>query len=523
MAEYYAMLSKAVAGLEAGGVEARRAVYDKARNALIGQLKAIDPPLPAAEISRHRLELEEAIRQVEREAVDRAPGAGAGRPAPPGPRTEAFRGAIAEAASRGAGEAPRYDSASTDGRPRSNGGQRAAGRGERPPPSAVPPAPPAYPAASAYTPPRTEREATAGPRLAPDYDWEPQEAPSPRHQEDAYAERRERAGATQRGRRRQGGAEIPDVVERRARPSRLPAILLLALIVVMAVGLAAFGWSQRAMLADVLGSFDFSSQQASAPPTTSAPASSTTATASNATNEVAATSNKNADRLPSGGSSQAMAPAGETAAPAGQSDVNVAPRVVTAAEPATQPAAQAGAAGAQKATLYEEPLNSGQAASGVIAIDATVTWRYVADSPDGAEVIANVVVPQRKMTVKLTFRRNTDPTLPASHLVEVVIDTPPDFPGKGIKSVPRLVLKASEAAAQGQPLIGATASITDGFFWIALSGVDADKAANLTALKNNDWLDLPLVYDTGQRAILTIAKGPPGTQAMDEALTAWAQ
>ena len=47
--------------------EARRAVYDKARNALIGQLKAVDPPLTTAEISRQRLELEEAIRKVERE------------------------------------------------------------------------------------------------------------------------------------------------------------------------------------------------------------------------------------------------------------------------------------------------------------------------------------------------------------------------------------------------------------------------------------------------------------------------
>src|SRR5215213_445755 len=69
MAEYYAVLKKAVAGLDSGSAEARRAVYDKARNALIGQLKAIDPPLPASEISRQRLELEEAIRRVERETA----------------------------------------------------------------------------------------------------------------------------------------------------------------------------------------------------------------------------------------------------------------------------------------------------------------------------------------------------------------------------------------------------------------------------------------------------------------------
>ena len=60
--------------------ETRRAVYDKARNALIGQLKAIVPPLPTSEISRQRLELEEAIRRAEREADQRCSGgAAAGR------------------------------------------------------------------------------------------------------------------------------------------------------------------------------------------------------------------------------------------------------------------------------------------------------------------------------------------------------------------------------------------------------------------------------------------------------------
>ena len=78
MAEYYAVLRRAVAGLGNNTAESRRAVYDKARNALIGQLKAIDPPLPTSEISRQRLELEEAIRKVERESAQ-AP------PAPPRP------------------------------------------------------------------------------------------------------------------------------------------------------------------------------------------------------------------------------------------------------------------------------------------------------------------------------------------------------------------------------------------------------------------------------------------------------
>src|ERR1035438_6132846 len=69
MAEYYTVLKKAVGKLETNKAEARRMVYGQMRNALIGELKAVDPPLSTAEIAGQRLELEEAIRKVERESV----------------------------------------------------------------------------------------------------------------------------------------------------------------------------------------------------------------------------------------------------------------------------------------------------------------------------------------------------------------------------------------------------------------------------------------------------------------------
>jgi hypothetical protein len=86
--------------------------------------------------------------------------------------------------------------------------------------------------------------------------------------------------------------------------------------------------------------------------------------------------------------------------------------------------------------------------------------------------------------------------------------------------VPRVVFKPSEDA-RGQPLIGASARVADGFFWIALSGVDSDVRLNLGLLRDRIWIDLPLVYESGQRAILTIEKGAPGERAFERALTAW--
>src|SRR6187200_1926330 len=72
MADYYPLVAKAVAGLEKNTGEGRRVLYERARSALVAQLRGMnDPPLTEAEITRERLALEEAIRKVEAEAARR--------------------------------------------------------------------------------------------------------------------------------------------------------------------------------------------------------------------------------------------------------------------------------------------------------------------------------------------------------------------------------------------------------------------------------------------------------------------
>ncbi len=73
MADYYELISKAVAGLDpAAPSESRRALYERAQAALLVELRAITPPFTEAEITRERLALEEAVRRVEDEALRRA-------------------------------------------------------------------------------------------------------------------------------------------------------------------------------------------------------------------------------------------------------------------------------------------------------------------------------------------------------------------------------------------------------------------------------------------------------------------
>jgi hypothetical protein len=560
MAEYYAVLSKAVAGLEASGPDARRTVYDKARNALIGQLKAIDPPLPTQEISRQRLELEEAIRRVERETSanpSSAPArpAGARTPQPPSQAEQAnppparqssspatarqspqdvFRRAIQEAEREA--QSPRVDRAPVAVRADASWANE---RAER-----VPPARPtqSYLPSQGYVeeePPQDE------PRLAPDYDyeWNPDArpeataAPVPRSPA-AYADEddRVRPGKAKRGRVIAAHSrDDHEEMEREARPSRLPAIILVVLILAMVGGLGALAWSQRTVISDLIASFD-SGSRTTAPAATAPAAPTATDTGKDTGRLLAGSDAAPTAAAPPNDDVRVVTPAptpdattgantGATATTTGTQTATVEPPAATTPDTSASNAATTSSGDdslvAQQATLYEEPLDSATAASGVVAITAAVTWSYEPKGIDGPEVVARINVPDRGLKIKLTLRRNTDQTLPASHVVEVVVDAPASFPGKGIKDVPRLVMKPGEDA-RGQPLIGASAKVADGFFWIALSGVDTDVTANLGLMKDREWIDLPLVYENGQRAILTFEKGNPGDRVFDKALTAWA-
>ena len=72
MADYHPLIARAVAGLEKNTGENRRALYERARVALVAQLRGVVPALEESEITRERLALEEAIRKVEAEAARQA-------------------------------------------------------------------------------------------------------------------------------------------------------------------------------------------------------------------------------------------------------------------------------------------------------------------------------------------------------------------------------------------------------------------------------------------------------------------
>jgi hypothetical protein len=177
---------------------------------------------------------------------------------------------------------------------------------------------------------------------------------------------------------------------------------------------------------------------------------------------------------------------------------------------------------AQPAVLYEEDPSdpNGKQYSG------TVTWQVdsTASGPSASEVAvkADLEIPQRQMSLVISFRRNTDQTVSATHVFELRFNAPSDPPHGEISKLQGLALKPAEKV-RGTLLAGQTIKVTPGNFLVTLSPLQADTQRNLKLLKEDSWFDIMFLYSNGNRAILAMAKGTAGERAFTQAFGVWGQ
>ncbi|MGE5369005.1 MAG: hypothetical protein ACM3PD_05320 [Chloroflexota bacterium] len=81
MADYYSLISRAISALPGQTPDARQGVYERARKALVNQLRSIQPPVADADIAAESRALEEAITRLELELA-KSNVRGAQSPAP---------------------------------------------------------------------------------------------------------------------------------------------------------------------------------------------------------------------------------------------------------------------------------------------------------------------------------------------------------------------------------------------------------------------------------------------------------
>ncbi|WP_426440225.1 hypothetical protein [Bradyrhizobium genosp. P] len=522
MADYYPLIARAIAGLDPNAPgESRRALYERARAALIQQLRSVQPPLSESEITRERLSLEEAVRKVESEAAQRAREASR----PGGARGgDAFRRANAarppesnptgSAPPRPRPTAPPAPSPPADTRPPRNLRADAPPVPPRPP---TPQAPDADPQTARDRPPVPRRGAEAPP---------PPAAPGVRGFRDITADADDlgRAAAQASRNARKTYANVPS-------PS--PEFDPLEP-----------GLENRGADPDAPYSYDESIEEAEryAPPPTQAPPRSRIGSADREPKKRVRTGTTFPFKsaivigivliLVGTGillRQQAVAfvsdlfkSAPSTEAPKDASAPATKPKI---ADRVGQPSSSGEpvAPVAQRVVLYDEDPSDPKGKQYV----GSVVWRTEQIKASGNQkpdiaVRADIDIPDRKFKMTMSFRRNTDTSLPASHTAELTFILPPDFANGGVGNVPGILMKSNEQA-RGTPLAGLAVKVTDGFFLVGLSNVDADRARNLQLLKERSWFDVPLVYTNQRRAIIAIEKGAPGERAFNEAFAAWGE
>lgn len=555
MADYYPLISRAIAGLDPSAPgESRRALYERARSALIAQLRSVQPPLTESEITRERLSLEEAVRKVESEAAQRARGL-AGRPAPttvsgrsdtlvrgrgranvaepppepaasPPPAPAPFAAPPPEkpALERPNPERPNLDRPRLfplreDAGVRQPRNLRTGSTRPTPPPlpgaprfdpndPLAPTPPPEKPVAAEPPAVRGFRDATAEvddlgraatranraarrtfanvPSPSPEFDRiEPSmedrgaELPvyhydeQPPAQDDDFEEPKPSRFQLSR-KDKKPKPEKPAPVAKVAKPTRtrraaapFPLKSAIAIGAIMILVGVAILWGPRA----------YSSLRAML-------RTSPSTTVETSKDGAVSPRPKIADRV---------GQPGDQIAP-------VAQRVVLYDEDPSEPA---GKQYVGSVVWRTEPVKAGGGATDI-------------------SVRADIEIPERKFRMTMSFRRNTDSSLPASHTAELTFALPPDFVGGGVSNVPGILMKSNEQA-RGTPLAGLAVKVTDGFFLVGLSNVEADRARNLQLLKERSWFDIPLVYANQRRAIVAIEKGSPGERAFNDAFAKWGE
>ncbi|MCJ2076291.1 histidine kinase [Methylobacterium sp. E-016] len=465
MADYYPLLARALDALPDRTPAMRKAVYERARNALIGQLRSLDPPLPEADIDLERQALDNAIARLE---VDYGAPAPAPEVAPP------------------------------------------------PAPAIVPPPPPQPPIP----------EPTPAPLPAPVLEPEPQPeatpflppAPAPSFLPKAPEEPRE-AAVPITARKPKGADPIPepepaavqpaeavddpiaandaangrqrpriDVVAPRGGRSRMLRNAFVGIVLTVVIGLIA------------VAAFLLRDKPANLP----------SGGAETAETQPEGAETKFSDRI--GGD-----PAPKASPPA------VATDQAGSRNPASPPS-QPGIAVAQRAVLIEENTAGQNAAP--TSTTGRVVWRL--DSVPGEQgqpletaIVATVTVPEAGLTLVMTIQRNLDQTLPASHTINLVFTgTGADGEKRSVQDIGLLQAKDDEAA-RGSPVSGLPVRVRENLFLIGLSSLRGDVDRNTDLLQHKPWFDIAIRYASGQRAVLNFEKGSAGTQVVQEAFDQW--
>ncbi len=486
MAEYYPLLARAVASIPNSTAEARRAVYERARKALLGQLQATEPPVPKADIARESQALDSAIARIEaemaasaRQVEAMAPPRQIGpAPAPPPPFLPTPPPAFRPAPPR-----PQAPGAPT-------------GETVWPPSRADAPAQPAQnlqsPSLADPELPLPKAEAEQPANSTRDPYWSrfgrPREKPQTPRRTAPAAVVVNAAGV-------EALVAAPAVEPLRpAAPTPVEStrnrgwmIALACVVLVMVAGVGQLAWRWRDDPVELL-------RQRSQPVPETADA---------------GAPNKIIERIGGG----QRAPESPVAPAPRRGDV----QGPAPAAPETSGSEPVLAVGQRAALLLEAPEEPQR----VKTYFGSVVWKLETGASSPLPVLrAEVSLDDAKLKVTMQISRNADATAITSHVITLRFAPEAGAEFGAVSEIETPSLRIEDRPV-GEALEGKAAAVTTNYFIVGLIRDEAMTARNLDLLRTRPWIDVPMRLSSGKIAKVTFEKGAQGERLLAEALAAW--
>lgn len=157
--------------------------------------------------------------------------------------------------------------------------------------------------------------------------------------------------------------------------------------------------------------------------------------------------------------------------------------------------------------------------------EGRVTWKLdtLTSGTTGAAdlgVRATIDLSEAGLTASLLFRKNRDLSSANAYLIEVNFQSVGDAPNGKIRDISIPELRPDEKT-RGVALAGIPVPVSDNVFLVGLNGLQADMKRNIELIQKQNWFFIQVRFTTGKRALLLFEKGKTGDRVFEDAIQAW--